>query len=208
MIAVVVMALVYLVVMAILLGWSLLVGFALTQVFDFSLFEGSILGSLSTAMSFHFLNTLIRTPPIFPEIPDYEYDYDDTPIHEKRFIESDKDRTWKNFLRFSLANDIFMELEEQENVIMPEPQLQELAIRLADISVAILEKLPRRQRYKIAISDFKKQMQGMDMQPYDDDILCTTRDVVNMQLTNPRIYTIVRQKEWDSPAKPIELMMM
>ncbi len=83
---------------------------------------------------------------------------------------------------------------------MGETQVKELAVRLTDVVTAVFKARPRKprsQRVTITVAQLKKQMDKMELRPYDNDILKTTAHAVNERLSyDDELADIVRQKTW------------
>ena len=140
--------------MALVLGFALGIGWLLTLFLPFSLFEATLLAIIASIVVGTFWYNLIS--PRFPlgpvdDIYDEDEDYYDD-IPSNRFYKSEADRTWEAWLRYHLSNSIYYEFQESPQPVasMGSKQLQELAIRLADISVDILKtKTSRTKRLNI-----------------------------------------------------------
>jgi hypothetical protein len=191
---------------ALFLGWGILIGWVLTQLFSFSHFEGTLLAMLATGFMIHVMMTIILTmvqtslgtsEDMMDEDMEIEY-----AIPAERFFKDISERTWAAWIRFQLANNIYEKLQETPKMTsLNSSQLQELAVRLADMGVAILrEQSPRSSRIHLSISDFHKQMKAMDMKPYDNDILHVAVDAANFMMMMPLMQNIFRENLWDSPA--------
>ena len=148
---------------------------------------------------------LFRSAPDFSD-DDFDLDeLDDFPIdiiHPSRFIEDDEDRTWENWFQYLFANDIYRDLMmfDEYAAHMNDMQKQELAIRLADVIVAILRaKPPSTKRLRITQEQVRRKMIKIGMRPYDDDILDLALDAIddNLDIFQEQIISIIRTRSWD-----------
>jgi hypothetical protein len=190
-----------------LIAWAILLGWLLTliQPLGFTLFEGSLLGLLATiTIGVATYRLLTARVPSFDPTEEDEADWDDEdenyPIPSTRFYKSEEDKTYEAWYRYEVANAIFLEFQDDPEVsgIMGDPQLQELAIRLAAISVAALK---RKQRHPVNVSvsvqAMKNEMEKMGQRPYDEGILRAAVRGVNETLSaDPELSQIPRQKLW------------
>lgn len=188
------------------LGWGLLIGWLLSQVFSFSHFEGTLLTLIATGFVIHLLlsfflamaqSSLGTAEEDIDDLMEIEY-----AIPAERFFKDESERTWAAWCRFQLANSIYDDLQDTPRMPSMSPsQMQELAIRLADIGLSILREKPRRgSRTVLSISDFQKKMKAMDMKPYDNDILHVAVNAANFMMAMPLMQNIFRENLWDSPA--------
>jgi len=203
------------VLVAVTLGFGIGVGWLLTLILPFTLFEGSVLGVMAAIIAGMIAWRLFRSAPGFSDDDldflddDFDLDeLDDLPIdiiHPSRFVEDDEDRTWENWFQYLFANDIYRDLQmfDEHAAHMNDMQKQELAIRLADVIVAILRaKPPSTKRLRITQEQVKRKMIKMGMRPYDDDILDLALDAIddNMDIFQEQIINIIRTRSWDQPS--------
>lgn len=190
-----------LVLLSALLGWSLLVGWVLTQVVSLSLFEGALLALVASGFVGQFITSFLAATRSREEEFDEEEYGSAYEIAETRFYKDPSERTWGAWFRFHVANILFSELRYSETSTlktMDAPQMQELAIRLSEIGLAaIRHKSPQMRRMTITLSDLKQQMARMEMKPYDDPILLSAVNAVNVVITLPHMEEIFRRKLWD-----------
>lgn len=177
---------------AALLAWAIFLGWLLTKIggLDFNLFEGSLLALIASitvgVIAYRIANARV---PSFSEDEEDEEEFEDEdedyPIPFGRFAKTEEEKTYEAWYRYEVANGIFGEIRDAPQVgsVMGEPQIQELAVRLADISVAALK---RKQRYGAAVSVTIKAMQAemekMEQRPYDEDILRAAVRAINEEL--------------------------
>ncbi len=86
---------------------------------------------------------------------------------------------------------------------MGEQQLQELAMTLADVAIALLKaKTARTKQLKVTLSTLKRQMTKMGQRPYDDDILRLAVSAINEDLDYhyDDIMDVIRSKRWEQPS--------
>lgn len=161
--------------LAVLLGLSLLVGWLLTLFLPFTLFEGTLLGLIAlVALGVLTANILKGLPlPDLDTTASEEFD-DFKQFPEERIFKTEEDRTLENQYRFEMANRVYGEFQESPSqfTAMNDKQQQELALRLAEIALAILKQKPvTTARLNLSKAAIKKQMQKMNQQPYSEDIL-------------------------------------
>jgi len=202
------------VLVAIILALGIGVGWLLTLILPFTLFEGSILGVIAVSIAGAIAWRLFRSGPSFSdddfEDDDFDLgDLDDLPIdiiHPSRFVEDEEDRTWENWFQYLFANDIYRNLMMfgEQVTHMNDMQKQELAIRLSDVIVAILRaKPPSTKRIRITQEQVKRKLIKMGMRPYDDDIIELALDAVddNLDIFEEQLIQIIRTRSWDAPSE-------
>jgi hypothetical protein len=134
------------------------------------------------------------------EFDDDEYNY----IAAPRFYKSNAEKTWEAWIRFQLANSIYVEFQESPSPVAQtgEKQLQELAIRLTDIAIPIIKaKSPRSKKISVSLSAMKKQMTKINQRPYDDKILKLAIAAINEDLDYhyQDVMDVIRAKLWNTP---------
>jgi hypothetical protein len=192
-------------VIAVLLIWSIAIGWLLTRFLPFSLFEGSLLvmvASLGAAYVFLSFSNVLNSKDEDTDDPDMD-DLLPSEIPPSRFYKTDADKTWTAWMQYISANMIYAELEQSSHIkpTMNESQTQELAIRLAELSVSLLQrKSGKTPRLSITKAALKQEMVKQKLKPYDDDILDAAVAAVNMQLMLPPVESVIRKKLWDRPS--------
>jgi len=192
---------------AAVLAWAIGIGWILTQFLPFTLFEGSLLGLISAAMVIFGIYRLFSSGAPSP-FSDYDDDddifdildeYDSIP--ESRFYKNEADKTWEAWTRHEIANGVYQEMQEEPSTFgsMGERQLQELAIRLADIGIATLKKKAKNRSLKVTIANLRSQMNRMKQRPYDDDILEVAVEAINDELEYEETIDVIRDKLWNEP---------
>ncbi|MDM8528086.1 hypothetical protein QUF58_07705 [Anaerolineales bacterium HSG24] len=195
------------------------IGWLLTWLFPtyFNLFQGSVLGFLTILIvSLGWTNMLRNTPSMSANDYDLDYDdldyddddddddyddddYDEIPI--TRFYQDPKEKTWEAWFRYQIANSIYIEFQDSPKAVGPmgDRQVQELAVRLADIAVALCKrKSPNTKKFQVTQSSIKKEMNKMGQRPYGDDILELAVSAVNEELSYEEdLQQIIRNKAWD-----------
>lgn len=195
--------------MALVLGFAIGVGWLITLFLPFSLFEASLLALIASIVVgsswYYVLGSILG---LRDEIPDEDYyetyndDFDQIP--SDRFYQSSNDKTWEAWLRHHLANSIYFEFQESPQPVAPmgRKQIQELAIRLADMSVDILKsKSVRAKRLNISATTLKKQMKKIGQRPYDDDILGLAASAINTEVSYhyEELLRVIHTKLWKHP---------
>jgi hypothetical protein len=192
----------FLVGLAVVLGASLGIGWVLSRIVSFTLFEGTFVAMLALVITGAVWRSLIGS---LPDLPTDSYDYtegedDYGPIPVSRFVEADAERTWRKMLAYEIANDIYVECQEGSTraASMDDKQLQELSVRLADIAVAVLESA-RGRRLRVTKAKLKRQMNKMGQRPYDDDILDLAVRAINSNVDfyYDGLVEVIRDGLWD-----------
>ncbi len=129
-------------------------------------------------------------------------------IPPSRFVADDEVRTWRHWFLYLFANDIYSELamDDEHVAHMNDMQTQELAIRLADVIVTILEsKPPSTRRLRITLEQVKKKMIKMGLRPYDDDILDAALEAIEVDMDDydNQIIEIIRTRSWNQPSDSV-----
>lgn len=186
------------VLMIVLLGWAIIVGWVLTQMFAFTLFEGTLLAMVATGMAGYLIFSTLLDRLNLPDDEDELWDEDTDNIPAERFFPTPAERTWEAWFRFQVANTIYSELRENHpTAAMDKPQKQELSIRLSEICIAALKSKSTRSRdFHLSINDLQGQMKTMELKPYDDDILEVAADATNLSLVLPPAETVIREQLW------------
>lgn len=198
----VVLFLVILLLFFVVTGWTLFFGWIFSLIFDLTLFEGALLAALNTAtVSYIFSKLNASVSTLTDEAFDLETELT-PPIPPERFFKSEADQTRGNWYRYQTANNIYDELQANTHLagigMMNHQQLQELAIRLTDITVSSLKQKPStNKKIALRLSDLQSEMKKMDQQPYDDDILRLALNVVNVDLSMGTLPEIIRRNLWD-----------
>ena len=194
--------------LALVLGFAVGIGWLLTLFLPFSLFEASLLGLIASVIVGTFWYNFLQAVPIGLKQGEYDYDEDEDEDDEEydqiptsRFYKTEADKTWEAWFRFQIANSIYIEFQDAEQPVAPmgEKQLQELAIRLADITIFLLKsKSPRAKQLEISVPALKRQMNQMGQRPYDDDILELAAEAINEELDYhyEDIIVVIRSKMW------------
>jgi hypothetical protein len=202
--------------MALVLAWSIGLGWLLTRLLPFSLFEGSLLAMAASVVVGYLATRLMSAIDLpFTELEDADDDmapsrYD---IPATRFYAAPSDRTWAAWFTYELANRLADALEQSPRVAgrLDKAQRQELAIRLAairlaEVAVALLRtKTGRAKHIRTRLVDWQQHMAKQDMKPYDEAILKLAMLTLHGMLTLPVVERVVRAKLWDRPAPDLDL---
>jgi hypothetical protein len=179
--------------LALVLGIAIGLGWLLTLFLPFTLFEGTLLVMAASAIIGTVGYNLVRVLSDFiPRLSNFEYEDEEdeedeyyNEIPTSRFFKTRAEQTWETWFRHEIANDIYVEFQAAPKRIAPmgDRQLQELAIRLADTAVAILKaKSSRTKRLEITKAALERQMAKSGQRPYDDDILSLAVDAIGASL--------------------------
>ncbi len=200
MLALLVPLLVILLVVAFIIGWSLLFGWLLSLIIALTLFEGALLVMLATfATAYAMLHYQADTSSDL-WFDDDDDDEDFYQIKPDRFVKSSAERTWENWMRYEIANAInihFAETDLQSETVS-EQDLREIAIRLADVTIAAVKRRsPRTHPLRLTPEQLTSQMRHMELQPYDNDIISEASAAINLMLSTPMVTRVVREELWD-----------
>lgn len=194
-----------------LLAVGIGIGWVLTLLLPFTLFEGSVLGTIATAFVVHLWFSLfnkLKADDIYDEyerniglLDDEEDDYREyDEISAERFYKTPDEQTGEAMFRYQIANGIYTAFQDEPQTVGPmgPSQTKELAIRLADLAMALCKRKPSHtKKFRITKSALKKEMTKMELRPYDDDILNAAVKATNTELLDEVMDDIVRQKLWD-----------
>jgi hypothetical protein len=193
--------------LALVIGVALAVGWILTLVLPFSLFEATLLAMLAIIIARTIWSNIYRS--VEPFGPDYYGEEDEEEpeweepdeIPSSRFYRTDADRTWENWFRYILANATYEDFLDLGGFAqMNDRQLQELSIRLTEAAIAGLKgKSSRTKRLRVSKGMLKHEMTRMGQQPYDDDILDTAVNAINDELGSlqQELREVIRGKLWN-----------
>ena len=194
--------------LALVLGFAVGIGWLLTLILPFNLFEASLLGLIASVIVGTFWYNILNSSPEFgfgqnddEDEDEYEDEYDTIPA--SRFYKTNANKTWEAWVRFQIANSIYVEFQDAPQPVAPmgEKQLQELAIRLADVTIPLLKaKTARAKQLRVTIAALKKQMNKMGQRPYDDNSLRLATMAINEDLDYhyEDIITVIRSKLWNT----------
>lgn len=192
------------VLIALILLWSLGLGWLLSVLLPLDLFEGGLLAMLASMGAVYAISVFMKTGPPLDE-DDLEDDELD-PVPEERFFKTPAEKTWARWIAFMAANTIYYELEDAPIAdTIEKPQQQELAARLAEISVDVLKaRSPNSSRTRVSIADLKKQMDSAGLKAYDDDTLAAGAAGFNDDMAHPLLHRVMQGKLWDKPLGAFE----
>lgn len=186
---------------ALLIAWSLGLGWVLWQLVPvLSLFEAGLLVMLATCALLYAASRLALPLPesaaeTYNDAWEEEY-----PLPLLRFLEEGTAVTQETIFRHQLANAIYMNLltNPDSPQMMNNTQLEALAMRLVEVMVAILKRKPQNTpRVSVSIAAMKKEMDKMGQRPYDDDILQIAVGAANVEFAfDDELADIVREKRW------------
>ncbi len=193
--------------LALVLAWSIGLGWLLSHVLPFSLFEGSLLAMVASVIVGYVASRILdglELPFIEPEtlaekpgeVPSYAIPY-------TRFYPTEADKTWEGWFRFELANRLYDALAVAPRLTgrLDKSQRQELAIRLTDIGIVLLKaKTGRGRQVRTRLADWQAHMTQQGLKPYDEALLRLAMTTVNNVLAVPLFEHVVRAKLWDQPA--------
>jgi hypothetical protein len=199
-------------IIAILVGWSTGIGWIVTKLLPFTLFEATLLVMLSSLVAGYLVYRLMNLPNELDDLPDFD-DFSpeslttmDDGIPPERLATPDTEDSDEHWFRYQIANEIYDDLQDDLNLAksMGDAQIKELAIRLTDVVTAVFQSRapkPRSKRVSVTIAQLRKQMNKMKLRPYDDDILETAVSAVNIRLSyDEELADIVRYQTWDELA--------
>lgn len=185
---------------AVVLGWSIGIGWLLTLILPFTWFEASLLAMLaSAAIGALGVRMLMSVPSSLGPAPDVA-ELEEMPIASERFYPAKGSVTSEAWFRYEMANDIYWELTDTDTVInsIGESEMKELAIRLADVVVELLKNRTGRSLHiNVTRNQLRQQMKKMELRPYDDDILEAAAAAASLRLSfDEMMADVVREKSW------------
>jgi hypothetical protein len=192
--------------LALIIGWSVGIGWLLTRIFSFTLFEASLLAMIaSIAVGYGAVKVLATNVPIPGDTP-YLSTTEDEPIPPRRFYGMEAEKTHEAWFRYEMANAIYWDFEQDDdiNTSMSETEMKELAIRLSDVLVGALksQKPKTSGRVRVTVMQLKKQMDKMGQRPYDDDIMLTAVSSINEMFDyDDELVAIVLKQSWHEMAE-------
>ena len=145
----VVIVLVILLGIVVVLAWSIGLGWLVSHLLPFSLFEGSLLVMAASVIVGYVASRVLESvgPPwIEPDLaPEDLVDLPSYSIPLTRFTASETDKTWETWFRFELANRLYDALAAAPRVSgrQDKNQRQELAIRLSTSKEEMADHGPR-----------------------------------------------------------------
>ena len=180
-----------LIVIAVVLVWSLALGWALTLVLPFDLFQGALLAMLASGIgAYAFFHS--------PNVDEREWD-DAVGLHDiplEQFCRSEADRTWANWARHEIANAILYALQQALDPGTLDASAREsVAILLSGPAVALLRrKSARSTKLEVTVAQLRNQMQRMELEPLDEPILRAAVEGINLALTAAPVAFAVRKQ--------------
>jgi hypothetical protein len=194
--------------MALVLAWSIGLGWLLSHILPFSLFEGSLLAMVASVIVGYVASRILRgldLPLIEPELAlEQRVDLPSYAIPHTRFYPTETDKTWEAWFRFELANRLYDALAASPRLTgyLDKSQRQELAIRLTDVGIALLKaKTGRGRQVRTRLVDWQGHMAKQGLKPYDEALLGLAMTTLHNTLATPLFERVVRTKLWDQPAR-------
>ena len=192
--------------MALVLVWSIGLGWLLSHLLPFSLFEGSLLAMVASVIVGYVASRILDSlelPLLEPEPREPWVDLPSYAIPHTRFYSSETDKTWEAWFRFEVANRLYDALAASPRVTgrLDKSQRQELAVRLADVGIALLKaKTGRGRQVRTRLSAWQAHMADQGLKPYDEALLRLAMTTLHTTLAVPLFERVVRAKLWDQPA--------
>lgn len=198
--------------LVVIIGWSVGVGWLLTKITAFTLFEATLLAMIaSIVVGYGAIKILTAnigditgssSAPNFP--PPLEGEPE--PIPAQRFYRTEAQKTNEAWFRFEMANSIYWDFDHDEDISssMNETEMKELAIRLSEILVGALksQKPKAGRRLRVTVVQMKRQMDKMGQRPYDDDIMLTAVSSINEMFDyDDELVAIAQQQTWGEMAE-------
>lgn len=182
----------------------------LRWLYPLTFFEAMLLGAVLSACTVYVVLGVIRFFfPIdslrFPSINSAEEDSTAAKEYKRiastRFYKSAAVRTWEAWLCEEIANDIYVEFQDEPRTVsnMNESQVQELAVRLSELALTILKRKTARARdLTMNVGALKRELQRMGQRAYDDKILHLAATAINLNLDYyaEDIHDVIRTQSW------------
>jgi hypothetical protein len=191
---------------AVILAWSLGIGWLLARLLPFSWFEASLLTIISSiTVAYAGWRLLQISPPLSSEDGLTEDELSalfEPAISTDRFHEEGKsDQRAEVWFRYEIANDLYWEFENTPSIArsMDETEMKELAIRLTNIAVDLLkQRTSRARQVRVTKTQLERQMEKIEQRPYDDDILSAAVRSINDSLAaDDELAEIVHARRWN-----------
>lgn len=195
--------------LAVILGWSVGVGWLLIKVTPFTLFEATLLVMIASIVigygAIKVLTTNVTAPSSSSYFPPALED-EQAPIPTQRFYKSEAQKTNEAWFRYEMANAIYWDFDDDDdiNTSMSDTEMKELAIRLSEVLAGALksQKPKRGGRLRVTVTQLKKQMDKMGQRPYDDDIMLTAVTSINEMFDyDESLAEIAQEQTWDEMAE-------
>jgi hypothetical protein len=176
--------------------WPLFMGWLLTLILPFTLFEGALLAMLATGVVMFGLN---MAPSEIPSPADPFEDADHYMISVERFMPTPEDRNWENWIRYNIANAVCYDFEhELDHDWTEEEERDSKAIQVSDAIVALLKRKSPRSPRNISKSQLTRQLEKMDVE-LDDKTMRVALEAVNDIIGVPYVSMAVEENLWQEP---------
>ena len=193
---------------AFVVGISLGIGWALTRVLPFTLFQGTAVGmiaAIATGMIWRRIFEGLSGNGTSAE--DIDNDEEESKIPESQFWKIKEERTWENWFRYVFANAIYYELSDSwgrdEDGDTDKRTLREQAVRLADTAVKGLKNKPvYTRRVRISPDVLKHELTRMGQFPYPHKVLKMAADAISVELMDweDDVREVIIERSWGEPA--------
>jgi len=202
-VAVLIIILLALISLILVLGLSLGLGWLLSLLLPFTLFEASLLVMVAGSMVGLIWYNLIWSPaglPPGPYLADEADEENYNALPPAQFYKNNQERTWENWLRHQIANDIYLEFQDTPDRMgsMKDKELQTLAIRFADLAVSMVKtKSPRTRKLQLTKNALKRELSRQGQRP-DEAILDMALAGINDNLDfyYEELIQVVQNKTW------------
>jgi len=194
-------------------GVAIALGHLLMRLYPFSLFEATLLILVIAAVTVNVLTRLIGMlipPDLTPSRVGSQADDEELlvdfykRIPTSRFYQTESEKTWEAWLRAEIANDIYMEFQDEPHAVsnLDDSQAQELSIRLSDLAISIVKRKTSARRLAISMSNLKQELTKQGQRTYDHSIMTLALGAINLNLTHysPVLINIIRTRGWNEPA--------
>lgn len=191
-----------LIVIVLVLVWSLALGWVLTRVLPFDLFQGTLLAMLASWIGAYIL---FKSPSA--DEPAWDYPFGSRAIPLERFLKSENDRTWETWARYELANAILFTFQQSRELgTMDADTLESHAMQLSAPAVAILKrKSARSTKLTVTEAQLRSQVKRMELEPLDEATLRAAVEGINLALTVEPLGFVVREQVWDQPTPLLDM---
>ena len=166
--------------LALIVAVSVGVGWLLTLIFPFSLFEGTVVGMGAGIATLLVWSNILRGALMDTD----DYDIEGIPV--TRFYEREADKTWENWFRYEFANSIYEDLLTSPRWGETDTEeLQDQAVRLADAAVVSLKKKSARaKRMRVNTDMLRQELIKAGHRSDDEDTLNLAMVAVNVELVH------------------------
>lgn len=197
--------------LTVVLAFGLGLGWLLSRLFGFTLFEGSVLALMAGAITAGGAIIFLRGPSPSGSARSSGVGSDDEDDDEGFIVippgrfTATSGRSFQTWCEYELSNAIYLAFQHEPKQVafMNASQQQELAIRLGQSAVAVLKgKSPRGSSLQITRAQIERQLRQTGQMPYDDALMEIAVGAVNeaVALNDHDYEHIIKMRLWNQPS--------